>query len=794
MATPALSSLSGSLPISRTRLIGREEELAAARSFLLDEAVPLLTLTGPGGVGKTRLALAIAQDVTDRFADGVVFLDLAPLTDPGLVPSASAAALRLQPAATQAIEDELIRHLRAKQILLLFDNCEHLLAAVADLAAALLSACPALQVLATSRAPLHLRGEQELPVNPLPVPAEGHVAWEEATPYAAIRLFAERARSVRPDFQADERNFASVIAVCRRLDGLPLAIELAAAQTKLLTPAALLARLGDRLSLLTGGARDLPARQRTMRETIAWSYDLLTEDERRLFWRLGVFVGGWTLEAAEVIAAADGEVPVFGTLAALVDKNLVRRVDAAAADDQPRFTMLETVREFAVAQLAASGEEAAIRGRHAAWCLQIAEQDRSGPWDDPPIGWLARMSAEQGNLRAAFDWLEAQGQASALLRLASAAADHSGQHGPLAEGRERLARALAIAGDSYPHLRAWALFEAGDLAWNQQDLPACVSTAEQALALFRQLDDDLGIVYSLVVLAGATTDQGDVDGGRALLEEALILSPSDRKPRDEVLFTLGLIVDVQGDGELAAALMEEGFALAQSWRDPRTLTSVAPFMADIARRRGDVVQAAALLCEALAVHADLETQPFLARCLEGTATLAATMGQFERAARLLGAAQAIREQTGRPLDNPLRPAYDHLVATVRAALGDVPWAAAWEAGRSLPLAVAAAEANDFLTAIATGTVPPSPAPTLATGDSSPGTPVAARPAVAASDLTRREREILRLLCQRWTDPEIAEKLFLSPRTASNHVGSILSKLGVANRREAAALAARSGLV
>ena len=552
----ASSAMPASVPIPRTRLIGREAERAAARAFLLDDAVPLLTLTGPGGVGKTRLALAIAQDVAPHFADGVVWVDLASLTDAALVAQTVATALALFPAPNHSVIDALVRHLRARQLLLLLDNCEHLISAAAELIAIVLATCPAVQILATSRASVAVRAEHLFPVDPLPLPPESSLGLEMLTRNAAVQLFAERARAVQPTFRLDAQHGAAVAALCRRLDGLPLAIELAAARISHLPAAALLAIISnDRWRLLTGGPRDQPARLRTLRDAIAWSYDLLSPDEQALFRRLAVFAGGFTLAAAEHVggnsfalggdggsAALGGDSPLqrrgasppglrgerveerssplpplseatppqaagrlplsaaspperplaLDLIAALVDKNLVRRVDAAAAAEQPRVTMLETVREFALERLADSGEEGAIRDRHAAWCLQIAEAGRTEPWDALPDGWLARMSAEQGNIRTAFDWLEAHGDATAVLRLATAAADHALLHGSLAEGRERLARALALAGDRYPHLRARALFAVGNLAWEQQDLPACAAAAEQAQALFRRLADGCG--------------------------------------------------------------------------------------------------------------------------------------------------------------------------------------------------------------------------------------------------------------------------------------------------------------
>ena len=361
MAIPTLSP-PGSLPIPRTRLIGREAEREAARAFCW-RGRPLLTLTGPGGVGKTRLALAIAQDVAPQFAERAVFIDLAPLADPTLVPTTVAAALGITTSAERPSR-ELAAHLRPEQRLFLLDNCEHVLAAAADLVSALLPACPALQVLATSRAPLRVQGEQVLPVEPLPLPAlDAELALIEGN--EAVRLFTARARAAHPAFRLEATNAAVVALLCRHLDGLPLAIELAAAHSAVLSPSALLAQMTDRLRLLAGGARDLPARQQTMREAIAWSYDLLSAAEQAAFRALAIFAGGWTLPAAAAVLEQD-EGETLALLEHLAAHSLI--VSPLVADhDVPRFTMLETLRAFGHDQLRANGEVATVAARHAAY-------------------------------------------------------------------------------------------------------------------------------------------------------------------------------------------------------------------------------------------------------------------------------------------------------------------------------------------------------------------------------------------------------------------------------------------
>jgi predicted ATPase len=357
--------VSAAVPIPRSRLVGRDDERATARAFLLDDAIPLLTLTGPGGVGKTRLALALAQDVAPRFADGVVWVDLAPLADPTLVTATVATALGTAAKAGRSMSDTLVAHLRREQRLLLLDNCEHLLAAVAELVSTLLATCPAVQILATSRASLHVRGEQVFPVAPLAVPAPGVFSLEEARASPAVTLFMQRARATDPHFVLTEQNAAAVSEVCQRLDGLPLAIELAAARASVLPPAALRALLRQHLPVLGSGPRDAPARHQTIHDAIAWSYNLLTLEEQGVFRRLSIFAGGWTLEAAAAVCDLEFA-RVIDRLDTLVDQSLIVR-QAGAEACEPRFTMLETTRAFGQERLRAAGEENDARDRHAAF-------------------------------------------------------------------------------------------------------------------------------------------------------------------------------------------------------------------------------------------------------------------------------------------------------------------------------------------------------------------------------------------------------------------------------------------
>nr|MBA2597966.1 protein kinase [Chloroflexia bacterium] len=682
-----------------------------ARALLLDlaEAVPLLTLIGPGGVGKTLLALTIGNDVAASFADGVIWVDLAPLMDPTLVPATLAAALEFVPSPDRAVATELARHLRTRQTLLLLDNCEHLAPAVADLVAVLLAACPAVQVLATSRAALKLRDEYHLPVDPLPVPPPDASSLAAVVGNAAARLFVERARAVRPAFRLDDDNFATVAALCRHLDGLPLAIELAAARITVLPPEALLAQMDDRLHLLRGGARDAPARQQTMRDTIAWSYGLLTLEEQTLFRRLAVFVGGFVLDAAAAVCQtpSDAGTDVLESLTSLADHSLVRLVDDLQSE--PRFTMLETVREFALEQLAlalaASGEADVIRGRHAAWCLALAEEsEMATPGGPEQARWLARLEAELPNLRQALGWLEETRDTEATLRLASALGGFWFWRSRRVEGSTWLERALAAA-DPTPTVGRGKALRALAFQGMQLGNTRAAAYAAESVAVWTELGDARQAAYARLALGQILEYQTDYARAIPLLEESAREWDALGDPARAAiaLFFLGQAALDHEDGPRAEALFEEALDRFRqggyAWGDSVGLLQLG----EVAAMRGDTTAAATYYAESLAGTSSRED---LVGKLVATARLAAVGGQPEAAARVFGAAAALADTIGYVRRPPEQERLERDAVVARASLGDAGFEVAWVAGQALTVEQAVAEALAVL-ALLDGTSAPS---------------------------------------------------------------------------------------
>lgn len=685
------------LPVPRTSLIGREQQVAQATDLLLRRDLRLLSLTGAGGAGKTRLAIAIAEAIADHFPAGVQFVALASITNPTLVAAALAQALDLQQVANRTIPQLLAERLEgAGPFLLLLDNFEQVLPA-ASLVAETLELCPPLKILVTSRACLRIYGEQEFPVAPL-------------AQNSAMELFAQRAAAVWPGFAITSENAPAIQEICSRLDGLPLAIELAAARSKVLSPGDILDRLQSRLQLLTGGALDLPERQQTLRNTIDWSHGLLNEPERKLFRRLSVLVGGSTFEAAEAVCNTSLDLgrEVFDGLSSLVDKNLLQRLDQPGAET--RFVMLETIREYALERLDESGEQSTVRRAHAAYCLVLAEEGNAELSAADRVRWLAQCDAEIDNFRYALDWLFETQDVEWGLRLCVALFRFWDMREHLAEGRARLETILRLAGTRHKKERARVSQFLGAMLTAQGDFPAARRALEQSLALYDELGDQWGVAASLNALAVSARDGGDYASAQSNFERSLAcwrMLP-DRSAIARCLHNLANVVKVRGDYSRARWALHEATEIFEELGDSSGAAWSINQLADIAREQGDLTAARAsyeralsmfrdagdrwgiarsltdlgyIECEqghpaaaqaayreSLEIFSSLGHRRGIARALEGAACLALARGDAARAVKLAAAAAHLRHQIGaslppaeqQKLDRTLQPAWESL--------------------------------------------------------------------------------------------------------------------------------------
>jgi predicted ATPase len=714
------------LPVQRTGLLGRQKDVAAAQELLLRRDVRLVTVTGPGGIGKTRLAVQLASGLVESFPGGIHFVPLSAVSDPDLIAAVIVQTLGIREAGGKPPLEILKENLPDPSrgpILILLDNFEHL-AGAAPTVADLLAMAPNLKILVTSRAALHVYGEHEFPVPPLALPDSRFLPLVDAlSQYSAVALFVERAIAAKPDFELTRENASDVAEICLRLDGLPLAIELAAARIKVLSPASMRTRLASGLHLLTGGARDLPLRQQTLRAAMDWSYDLLSPEEQKLFRRLAVFVGGCTLEGAEAVCNAkeDLGLDLLDGMASMVDKSLVQQVEPLQGES--RFVMLQTIREYALEKLDASGEKPLMKRAHAAYCMVLAEDLSTEQSSAEGMGWLERFTLENDNFRASLEWLTQTRDADWGLRLGAALFRFWEVGEYLTEGRERLDKLLKLAEAAGPTTAgARAFFAAGVLAGVQGDYVSADMLMKQSLDIARQLRDQKGVAVSLNALAVLTRDRGEVALARALFEESLMRwrELGDRQAEARSLSNLASVVKMQGDSARALSIYSECLSIFQSLGDRTGVAWSMNYQGDVARDQGDSAAARTLYEQCLAmfrelgdrwgiagtladlgnlareeknfstanslyresirVFQELEHKRGIARLLECFACSAAAQHQAERSLRLAGAAAALRQNIGAPLTPTEQTKLEASLDSARQGLSNTADTTAWLEG------------------------------------------------------------------------------------------------------------------